>query len=83
MSQRGIFLNWRYVENKIKLRTDQWKEDRWKCEEKDQWERDKSGQRGRENWKRKKQERKKLWLYQMSEHFESVRLKMIARKAEN
>lgn len=26
------FLNWRSVENKIKLRIDQWKENRWKCE---------------------------------------------------
>lgn len=54
------FLNWRSVEKKIKLRTDQWKIDRWKCEVKDQWERDKSGWRGREN--KRKETRKERTL---------------------
>lgn len=35
MSQSWLFLNRRLVENKTKLGTDQWKEDRWKSEEKE------------------------------------------------
>lgn len=76
------FLNWISVENKIKLGTDQWKEDRWKWEEKEQWEGDKSGQRSRETEKRN-EEKKELLLHQMSEHFQPMRLKMIVGKAEN